>query len=173
MMSRRISGIGFPGPALGLERRSELLAGEGFFPRKQPRPAFDQGDVFGSEPTERLRHLDADSAAAEHDEAPGHRLGLRDVAVVPHAGVCQAVDRGLRRRGAGRDDHGFRGDQTTHAALGRDLDHALPRQTAVSSNELDALRIQPRHLTLVPQSSLRPWSKARPATLRARRVSKA
>ena len=53
----------------------------------------------------RLRHLDADDAAAEDDEALGDGARRRDLAVRPRGDVLEPVDRRHRGCRAGRHDH--------------------------------------------------------------------
>ena len=75
----------------------------------------------GAERGECLRHLDADDAAAEDQQAVGDRLGGRDLAVRPRRGVAQAVDRRDQRVAAGRHDDGAARDELVVA----DRDRAL------------------------------------------------
>ena len=60
--------------------------------------ASTHGHLVAAEATDGLGHLDADRAAAEHEQAAGDVLGGGDVAVVPGAGLGQPGDRGNGRR---------------------------------------------------------------------------
>ena len=92
---------GDDGDALGLERRGELVAGEGLLPTEEPIAALDHRDLLAAEAPERLGHLGADGAAAQHQQPARQLLGRRDRAVVPRRDVPQPRDRRDRGAGAG------------------------------------------------------------------------
>src|SRR5918994_1384063 len=57
--------------ALGFEGGAHLLARERLLVGEQPIEGLDDRDLLAAQPLERLRHLGADRAAAEHEQAPG------------------------------------------------------------------------------------------------------
>ena len=85
------------------QRLGDLFAHERLLALEQPLPAVDERHP-SAERRPRLRQLDADDAAAEHEETRGHLLRGRRLDVRPRLRVAQARDVGDRRRAAGRDD---------------------------------------------------------------------
>jgi hypothetical protein len=76
------------GDALGLERGTDLLACKRFLVGEQPVERLDDRDLVATQALERLGHLGADGATAEHEEPPGELLGRGDVTVVPRRDVA-------------------------------------------------------------------------------------
>ena len=136
-----------------LQRVLELLTGEDFLARDQPILHLHDGDLLAAEPPHRLGHLDADHPATEDDQAGRDLLGLGDVAVGPAPDIAQPVDRRNRRPRADADDHALLRDQGADTAvLGGDLDGPLPRQPAVTADEVHAGRVHPFDLARVVQA---------------------
>ena len=100
--------------------------------------ALDEGDL-AAEAADRLRHLDADRAAAEHEQAARNGLHAGHLAVGPDAvELAQAGDRRHDRIGAVRQD-----DVVGGVALAVDLDHPGPGQPAAAAQQVDAVVRQP------------------------------
>ena len=57
--------------ALRSERSRKLVTGEVLLPAEEPLAGFDHRDLLAAEPAERLSHLGADGAAAQHQQAAG------------------------------------------------------------------------------------------------------
>src|SRR5262249_18945480 len=99
-------------------------------------------DHLATQAAYRLGHLDADRAAAEHDQLPGNGLHTGDLAVGPDVlQVTQARDGRYGRVRAGGHDDMFGG--VAHAL---DLDHARPGQPAGAAQQVDALAGEPAFL---------------------------
>ena len=95
--------------------------------------ALDQRDL-AAEPAHRLRHLDADRPAAEHEQPARDGLHAGHLAVRPEpVELAQSRDRRHDRVGAGRHD-----DVLGGVALAVDLDHAGPGQPAAAAQQVDA-----------------------------------
>ena len=100
-----------------------------------------QGHV-AAQPPHGLRHLGADRAAAEDEQAPRHGLHAGYLAVGPDAiQLTQTGDRRDHRIGAGRQD-----DVPGGVAHAVDLDHARPGELARPAQQVDALARQPLFL---------------------------
>ena len=126
-------------PAQDLAQRvAQLLR----FARQHPPAAGDQ-DHLAAEPTDGLRHFDADRSTTDDQQAPRDGLHAGHLAVRPHPfEVAQARDRRDERIRAARQDDVFRGvPDTVH------LDGAGPREAAVAAQQGDALSGQPALLT--------------------------
>ena len=136
--------------ALRGEGGAHLVSRERLFASEQSRPAFDDDHLLAPEPLEALRHLRADSTAAEHEQSARQLLGRRDVAVVPRVDVCEPGNRRDQRSGARRDDHRLRClERVRRAVAGGDLHHPLAVQAALAPVERDVLVVEPLLLTIV------------------------
>ena len=117
------AGAGHHDDALGPERGPQFLAGERLLPREQPLRALEDHNLFTAQAFERLGHLGADGAAAQHDQPPGQLLGAGDRSVVPRAGLAQAWYRRNGRTGSGGQHHRTSRAQPPNRAVGGcDLD---------------------------------------------------
>ena len=144
---------GHHGDALGLERGLQFLAGERLLAREQPVRPLQDHDLLAAEPLERLGHLDADGAAAEHEQPPRDLLRAGRGPVVPGAGLGQAGNgRDERAAAGGQHDGPGRAQRPDGAVGGLDLDGPLPGQAAGAADELDALALQPAELARRPAS---------------------
>jgi hypothetical protein len=135
---RRLRAHDDPHAAL-LERLAHVRGRERLLVRDQPIAALDQRDLR-PERRERVGHLDADDAAAEDEEAPGHGLRRRDLAVGPRLGIAQAVDRRDQRIAAGRHDDRALRDQLVIA----DRDPALAGDAPGAAHDRDVAVAEPR-----------------------------
>ena len=117
-----------------------LLARERLLVRSTD-PRLDQGHL-GPEASPRLCQLDADRAAAEHDQARRDPLRGGRLAVVPGLGLAQPVDRRDRRVGAGRDAP----PPCRRPARRRPPSPGARRRAAAPAEELDAALLEPRQL---------------------------
>jgi hypothetical protein len=88
----------------------------------------------GAETAEGLRQLDADRAAAEHDQVVRQLGQLEDVVVGQVRPLGQAGDRRHRRRGAGADEEPFRRDGAV-----ADLERARVPERGRPEQDVDAL----------------------------------
>jgi hypothetical protein len=112
--------------ALGFEGGAHLLARERLLVGEQWIEGLDDRDLLAAQPLERLRHLGADRASAEHEQAPGQLLGRGDRAVVPRRQVAQAVDGRDRRSGAGGEHDRPPGpERRRRTVAGFDLDDVI------------------------------------------------
>src|SRR3954452_17870758 len=100
--------------------------------------ALDDRDLR-AKAAERLRQLDADRAATQHDEARGQLFERSRLAVGPVPRLAQAVDRRDDRIGAGRQNDPVRLDLDV-----ADLDASRRRDFRVAAMERDALLAHPR-----------------------------
>ena len=87
-----------------------------------------------------LRHLDADDAAAEHEEPSGHLLRGRRLDVRPRRGVREPRHRRDRRRAARRDHH--RATRGEHVVA--DLTRRSPSSRPWPRTSVDAALLEPR-----------------------------
>jgi hypothetical protein len=129
---------------LGLERGPDLLAGEGLLVGKQPVQRLDNGYLLASEPLERLGHLYADRAAAEHQQPARQLPGGGGAAVVPGRAGAKPRDRRDHRARANCQHHRLVGGEPAGRPVGSlHLDGALAGQPAAAPHQLDALARQP------------------------------
>jgi uncharacterized membrane protein YeaQ/YmgE (transglycosylase-associated protein family) len=128
-------------PVLDLLGRERLLAAE------HAVAGLDERDL-GAERLPRLAELDADDAAAEDDDPPGHPGRVRPLAVVPGAGLGEPRH--------GQLDGGAAGGHDDRAAGGDDLvadAHApLAVQARPPAQQRDPLVLEPRHLPAVVEA---------------------
>ena len=131
------------------------------------RRALDENHL-AAKATNRLRHLDADRPAAEHEKPAGDGLHARHLAVGPDALESLQARHGRDDRlGACRQDH----------VLGRvanavDLDHAGSGQPAATAKQVDALLGEPPLLAgvgVVRNHKVAPGKRRRDVDLRGRR----
>ena len=138
----------------GLECVSERLSERRGFARQNVIGALDERHLR-AHPAHRLRHLDADRSAAEHEHPPWYLLQPGGLAVRPDAAEpAQSVDRRDDRIRAGRHhDVGCRELVASH------LDPAGPNQPPRATQEVDPHRFRPgdrarvvvvRHLEVAP-----------------------
>src|SRR6266536_3244499 len=145
---------GVHGHALGLERAADLGAGERLLPREQPVRALDHGHLPDPQPPARLRHLQPDRAAAEHQQPARQVLHGGDVPVVPRPQLAQPRHRRDHRAGAGGQHHRTPGLQQQHRPVRPGHLHpALAGQPTMTPHQLDAAILQPTQLAAVPPAA--------------------
>ena len=134
-----------------LERGAQLVAGERFEVRDEALAALDHRHLARAETLPRLRHLDADDAAAQHHESLGHVLAPTSRARLSHTLMSRSPSIGgitaldpvasttARRASSSR----------TVPSESVDVDPALTDQACVTSDQGAAGTVEPLHLTLV------------------------
>ena len=122
------------------KRVGDLLARERLFALDQPIAAVDERHLR-AQGRPRLRHLDADDAAAEDREPAGNLLRGRRLDVRPRSRLGEARHRRDRRCAARRDDDRLPRDER----LVSDRHATLAVEPAVSADEGDTAVGQPGH----------------------------
>ena len=124
-----------------LERRRDLLAGEGLLVDQDPLRGLDQGDAR-AQARPCLRHLDADDAAAEDQQPLRNLLRGRRLPVRPRRRLGEALDRRHSGGGAAGDHDRLSRLQRVGARRHR----ALARELAAGAKQGDPARLEPGKL---------------------------
>ncbi len=123
------------------ERFAHLLGGEKLLATDQPLGDLEDRHMR-AERRVRLRELDRDDTAAEHEQRARDRFRRRRLAVRPRLGLAQPVDR-RHRRGAARREH-YRAARREQIVA--DAHAALAVEHAVTAEQRDPTVLEPRQL---------------------------